>query len=83
MNQATKWVAQLALANCRLAVGGYGPGVGQNVANVFGNLDAENGQAVNLWVSQGGKYTYHRFDDGAAGCSTGNWADCGAYTQVG
>jgi len=48
------------------------------VANVFGNLDAENSQAVNLWVSQGGEYTYHRFDDNAAGCSTGNWADCGA-----
>ena len=71
----------------KLIHGGPGRGYGQNLAlagtKSFPNFTAAYG--VNMWVAEGDHYSYALFDTakGGAGCDTGNWEDCGHYTQVG
>eukprot|EP00271_Cylindrocystis_brebissonii_P019150 TRINITY_DN5709_c0_g2_i1.p1 TRINITY_DN5709_c0_g2~~TRINITY_DN5709_c0_g2_i1.p1 ORF type:complete len:355 (-),score=22.08 TRINITY_DN5709_c0_g2_i1:1276-2340(-) len=55
--------------------------VGQNVAGA--SFELTLAAAAQLWVDEKKKYTRALFNPpGASGCSTGNWADCGTYTQV-
>ena len=71
----------------KLIHGGPGKGYGQNLAVAgtwrYPHFPAADG--VNMWVKEGDNYTYALFDtaQGGAGCKTGNWEDCGHYTQVG
>ena len=56
-------------------------GFGQNLAWSSGVLTPA--QAVQLWANEGALYQRSLFNPPAAsGCTTGNWADCGHYTQM-
>ncbi|CAI5982680.1 unnamed protein product [Closterium sp. NIES-64] len=78
--EAQAWATTLTNStyNCGLSHGGN-PGEGQNLSGGGPAGYYSNGAAVSWWVGEGDLYTYAVF---SGGCSTGNWADCGHYTQV-
>ncbi|CAI5489145.1 unnamed protein product [Closterium sp. Naga37s-1] len=78
--EAQAWATTLTNStyNCGLSHGGN-PGEGQNLSGGGPAGYYSNGAAVSWWVGEGDLYSYAVF---SGGCSTGNWADCGHYTQV-
>jgi len=79
-NQAQQWANTLySEDNCAMQHGDY-QNVGQNLAWSGGLLSPE--QAVQLWVNERSEYRYAIFQPPAAGCGTGNWEDCGHWTQM-
>ncbi|GJP40041.1 hypothetical protein CLOM_g24332 [Closterium sp. NIES-68] len=78
--RAQAWATTLTNStyNCGLSHGGNS-GEGQNLSGASPSGWATNGAAVSWWVGEGDLYSFAVF---SGGCSTGNWADCGHYTQV-
>ncbi|CAI7777117.1 unnamed protein product [Closterium sp. NIES-53] len=78
--EAQAWATVLTNStyNCGLSHGGN-PGEGQNLSGGGPAGYYSNGAAVSWWVGEGDLYSFAVF---SGGCSTGNWADCGHYTQV-
>jgi len=79
--QAQQWANQLAQQNNCNMQHGDSQGYGQNMAWNAGLMTPE--QAAQMWVNERDHYTLSEFDaPQASGCSTGNWDDCGHYTQL-
>ncbi|CAI5986081.1 unnamed protein product [Closterium sp. NIES-64] len=78
--RAQAWATALTNStyNCGLSHGGNS-GEGQNLSGASPSGWASDAAAVSWWVGEGDLYSYAVF---SGGCSTGNWADCGHYTQV-
>lgn len=86
-------VASRALAWTKTLVNNYSCNIfhpsdltdGQNIAAAYGSFGDRQSfvYGFNLWLGEAKLWTYSPFTPPAAGCSTGNWADCGHYTQVG
>ncbi|CAI5534853.1 unnamed protein product [Closterium sp. Naga37s-1] len=64
--------------NCGLSHGGN-PGEGQNLAAGKPGGHFSSAEAVSWWVGEGKLYSLAAVTNG---CSTGNFSDCGHYTQV-
>ncbi|GJP43637.1 hypothetical protein CLOM_g3077 [Closterium sp. NIES-68] len=77
---AQAWATTLTNStyNCGLSHGGN-PGEGQNLSGASPSGYYAAPAAVSWWVGEGDLYSFAVF---SGGCSTGNWADCGHYTQV-
>ncbi|CAI6004363.1 unnamed protein product [Closterium sp. NIES-64] len=78
--RAQAWATALTNStyNCGLSHGGNS-GEGQNLSGASPSGWASDAAAVSWWVGEGDLYSYAVF---SGGCSTGNWADCGHYTQL-
>ncbi|CAI5489144.1 unnamed protein product [Closterium sp. Naga37s-1] len=76
--QAWATVLTNSTYNCGLSHGGN-PGEGQNLAGGKPAGHYSSAEAVSWWVGEAALYSLAAVKNG---CSTGNFSDCGHYTQV-